>query len=119
MDDLPGRMDDCPKPEAMTQRNCGSYGLVAEQRMQDQITGEPMKFLMLANWTGMALTTLFARKLATYCPAPVRYKRAVSRSSVISRAMTSGVDRFVNSSNGSSFSQKMSGFPLSRLALSS
>jgi len=35
-------------------------GLVVEQRTHHQITGESMKFLMLANWTGMVETELFA-----------------------------------------------------------
>jgi len=30
-------------------------------RRQRQITGEPMKFLTLADWTGMVETELFAR----------------------------------------------------------
>jgi hypothetical protein len=29
-------------------------GLVVEQRAHHQITGEPMKFLTLADWSGMA-----------------------------------------------------------------
>jgi len=35
-------------------------GLVGEQRSQQQITGAPMKFLTLADWTGMVETELFA-----------------------------------------------------------
>jgi hypothetical protein len=36
-------------------------GLVVEQRTHYQITGEPMKFLTLADWTGMVETELFAQ----------------------------------------------------------
>ncbi len=36
-------------------------GLVVEQRTHHQITGEPMKFLTLADWTGMVETELFAQ----------------------------------------------------------
>src|SRR5215470_2324968 len=36
-------------------------GLVVEQRTHHQITGEPMKFLTLADWTGMVETELFAK----------------------------------------------------------
>ena len=35
-------------------------GLVVEQRTHHQITGEPMKFLTLADWTGIVETELFA-----------------------------------------------------------
>ena len=35
-------------------------GLVVEQRTHHQITGEPMKFLTLPDWTGMVETDLFA-----------------------------------------------------------
>jgi DNA polymerase-3 subunit alpha len=35
-------------------------GLVIEQRLHHQITGEPMKFLSLADWTGIVETELFA-----------------------------------------------------------
>jgi hypothetical protein len=34
---------------------------VVEQRTHHQITGEPMKFLTLADWTGMVETELFAQ----------------------------------------------------------
>ena len=33
-------------------------GLVVEQRTHHQITGEPMKFLTLADWTGMVETRM-------------------------------------------------------------
>src|SRR5262249_26536286 len=35
-------------------------GLIIEQRIHHQVTGEPMKFLTLADWTGMVETELFA-----------------------------------------------------------
>jgi DNA-directed DNA polymerase III PolC len=48
-------------------------GLVVEQRVHHQITGEPMKFLTLADWTGMIETELFAATYKTYGLATVRY----------------------------------------------
>jgi DNA polymerase III alpha subunit len=48
-------------------------GLVIEQRVHHQITGEPMKFLTLADWTGMVETELFAQTYRTYGLATVRY----------------------------------------------
>jgi DNA polymerase III alpha subunit len=48
-------------------------GLVVEQRTHHQITGEPMKFLTLADWTGMVETDLFAQTYKTYGLATVRY----------------------------------------------
>jgi DNA polymerase III alpha subunit/nucleotidyltransferase/DNA polymerase involved in DNA repair len=48
-------------------------GLIVEQRVHHQITGEPMKFLTLADWTGMIETELFARTYKTYGLATVRY----------------------------------------------
>jgi len=48
-------------------------GLVVEQRTHHQITGEPMKFLTLADWTGMVETELFAQTYKTYGLATVRY----------------------------------------------
>jgi DNA polymerase III alpha subunit len=48
-------------------------GLVVEQRVHHQITGEPMKFLTLADWTGMVETELFAKTYRTYGLATVRY----------------------------------------------
>jgi hypothetical protein len=41
--------------------------------MHRQVTGEPMKFLTLANWTGMVETELFAATYQTYGLAQVRY----------------------------------------------
>ena len=48
-------------------------GLVVEQRIHHQITGEPMKFLSLADWTGMIETELFAQTYKSYGLATVRY----------------------------------------------
>jgi len=48
-------------------------GLVVEQRVHHQITGEPMKFLTLADWTGMVETELFAQTYRSYGLATVRY----------------------------------------------
>jgi DNA polymerase III alpha subunit len=48
-------------------------GLVVEQRTHNQITGEPMKFLTLADWTGMVETELFAETYRSYGLATVRY----------------------------------------------
>ncbi|PWU17917.1 MAG: fused DNA polymerase IV/DNA polymerase III subunit alpha, partial [Verrucomicrobia bacterium] len=48
-------------------------GLVVEQRTHHQITGEPMKFLTLADWTGMIETELFAQTYKSYGLATVRY----------------------------------------------
>jgi DNA-directed DNA polymerase III PolC len=48
-------------------------GLVVEQRTHHQITGEPMKFLTLADWTGMVETELFAQTYKNYGLATMRY----------------------------------------------
>jgi DNA-directed DNA polymerase III PolC len=48
-------------------------GLVVEQRVHHQITGEPMKFLSLADWTGIIETELFAPAYKSYGLATVRY----------------------------------------------
>ena len=48
-------------------------GLVIEQRTHHQITGEPMKFLTLADWTGIVETELFAQTYKSYGLATVRY----------------------------------------------
>jgi len=48
-------------------------GLVVEQRVHHQTTGEPMKFLTLADWTGMVETELFAQTYKSYGLATVRY----------------------------------------------
>jgi DNA polymerase III alpha subunit len=48
-------------------------GLVVEQRTHHQITGEPMKFLSLADWTGIVETELFAATYRSYGLATVRH----------------------------------------------
>lgn len=48
-------------------------GLVIEQRIHHQATGEPMKFLTLADWTGIVETELFASTYRSYGLATVRY----------------------------------------------
>ncbi|MSU64242.1 MAG: DNA polymerase III subunit alpha [Pedosphaera sp.] len=48
-------------------------GLIIEQRTHHQITGEPMKFLSLADWTGIVETELFAQTYRSYGLATVRY----------------------------------------------
>ena len=48
-------------------------GLVVEQRRHHQITGEPMKFLTLADWPGIVKTELFAKTNKNYELATVRY----------------------------------------------
>lgn len=48
-------------------------GLIVEQRTHHQITGEPMKFLSLADWTGIVETELFAATYKSYSLATVRY----------------------------------------------
>jgi len=48
-------------------------GLVVEQRIHHQITGEPMKFLSLADWTGIVETELFAETYKSHGLATVRY----------------------------------------------
>ncbi len=44
-----------------------------EQRIHNRVTGEPMKFLSLADWTGIVETELFAKTYKTYGLATVRY----------------------------------------------
>jgi DNA polymerase III alpha subunit len=48
-------------------------GLVIEDRVHHQMNGEPMKFLTLADWTGMVETELFAQTYKTYGLVTVRY----------------------------------------------
>jgi DNA polymerase-3 subunit alpha len=48
-------------------------GLIVEQRTHHQITGEPVKFLSLADWTGIVETELFAQTYKSYGLATVRY----------------------------------------------
>ena len=54
-------------------RQVVTCGLVVEQRTHHQITGEPMKFLTLADWTGMIETELFAQTYKSYGLATIRY----------------------------------------------
>src|SRR5262249_26972111 len=49
-------------------------GLVIEQRLFHQITGEPMKFLTIADWTGVVETELFAKTYKSYGLNTVRYR---------------------------------------------
>src|SRR5205823_10511861 len=49
-------------------------GLVIGQRLFHQITGEPMKFITIADWTGIAETELFARTYKSYGLNTVRYR---------------------------------------------
>jgi len=48
-------------------------GLIVEQRTHHQITGEPMKFLSIADRTGIVETELFAQTYKSYGLATVRY----------------------------------------------
>jgi DNA polymerase-3 subunit alpha len=48
-------------------------GLIVESRTHNQVTGETMKFLSLADWTGIVETELFAATYRTYGLATVRY----------------------------------------------
>ena len=48
-------------------------GLVIEQRLHHQVTGEPMKFLTLADRTGIVETELFAATYRNYGLATIRY----------------------------------------------
>lgn len=49
-------------------------GLVIEQRLFHQVTGEPMKFLTIADTTGIIETELFARTYQSYGLNTVRYR---------------------------------------------
>jgi DNA polymerase III alpha subunit/nucleotidyltransferase/DNA polymerase involved in DNA repair len=55
-------------------RQIVTCGLVVEQRLFHQITGEPMKFLTIADRTGMVETELFARTYRSYGLNTVRYR---------------------------------------------
>ncbi len=48
-------------------------GLIVEDRVHHQVTGEAMKFLTLADWSGMVETELFAPTYKTYGLMTVRY----------------------------------------------
>jgi DNA polymerase III alpha subunit len=54
-------------------RTVTTCGLVVEQRTHHQITGEPMKFLSLADRTGIVETELFAQTYRSYGLATIRY----------------------------------------------
>jgi error-prone DNA polymerase len=64
-------------PVAKLERHIGervvTCGLVIEQRLHHQVTGEPMKFLTLADRTGIVETELFASTYRSYGLATVRY----------------------------------------------
>jgi DNA polymerase III alpha subunit len=49
-------------------------GLVIEQRLFHQVTGEPMKFITIADWTGMIETELFAQTYKSYGLNTIRYR---------------------------------------------
>jgi DNA polymerase III alpha subunit len=49
-------------------------GLVIEQRLFHQVTGEPMKFITIADWTGIVETELFAKTYQSYGLNTVRYR---------------------------------------------
>lgn len=48
-------------------------GLIIEDRVHSQVTGELMKFLTIADWTGIVETELFADTYRSYGLATVRY----------------------------------------------
>jgi len=48
-------------------------GLVVEQRTHHQVTGEPMKFMTLADYTGMVETELFAQTYRSHALSTIRY----------------------------------------------
>lgn len=48
-------------------------GLVVEQRIHHQVTGEPMKFLTIADKTDISSTDFFADTYRSYGLATVRY----------------------------------------------
>ncbi len=55
-------------------RQVVACGLVIEQRVFHQTTGEPMKFITIADRTGIAETELFARTYRFYGMNTVRYR---------------------------------------------
>jgi DNA-directed DNA polymerase III PolC len=66
----------CPvnRVEAHLGEQIVTCGLVIEQRLFHQITGEPMKFITIADWTGVIETELFARTYKSYGLNTVRYR---------------------------------------------
>jgi len=65
----------CPVAElgARTGETVVTCGLIVEDRLHHQADGAPMKFLTLADWTGMVETELFARTYRSHGLATVRY----------------------------------------------
>jgi DNA-directed DNA polymerase III PolC len=49
-------------------------GLVIEQRLFHQATGEPMKFITITDWTGSIETELFAQTYKSYGLSTIRYR---------------------------------------------
>jgi DNA-directed DNA polymerase III PolC len=49
-------------------------GLVIEQRLFHQVTGEPMKFITISDWTGIVETELFAKTYKSYGLSTIRYR---------------------------------------------
>ena len=49
-------------------------GMVIEQRIYHQVTGEPMKFITIADHTGIVETELFARTYKSYGLNTIRYR---------------------------------------------
>ena len=56
-----------------SKREVVTCGLVIEQRVHHQMTGEPMKFMTLCDWTGIVETELFARTYRSYALTTIRY----------------------------------------------
>jgi DNA polymerase III alpha subunit len=48
-------------------------GLIIEDRLHQQVTGELIKFMTIADWTGIVETELFADTYRSYGLATVRY----------------------------------------------
>ena len=48
-------------------------GLIIEDRLHQQVTGELMKFMTIADWTGIVETDMFAETYRSYGLATVRY----------------------------------------------
>ncbi|MDB6025065.1 MAG: polymerase [Verrucomicrobiales bacterium] len=61
------------KPLIRTSATSCVCGLVVEERIHHQITGEPMKFLSVAVCTGIIETELFAKTYKSHGLATVRY----------------------------------------------
>jgi DNA polymerase III alpha subunit len=77
LDLFPGIAWETYCPVAELREHCGEIvttcGLIVEDRIHEQITGEPMKFLTIADYTGMIETELFAQSYRSYGLATVRY----------------------------------------------